>query len=188
MIDNRSFFKSQNYKKMKTLFSKLLILAGLAMFVGTPMLNAQTYKYVGAENCKMCHRNPKKGGQFQAWEAGPHAKAMESLKGDEKENPDCLKCHSTAAAVDESLHAGIKTSEGVSCESCHGPGSVYKSMSIMRSHDRSLASGMIMPDKEVCIACHNEESPTFKGFDYDEYVKRISHSDPTKDKAYLERF
>jgi hypothetical protein len=188
MLTNRINFKSQNYKKMKTLFSKLLVLVGLAMFVGTPLLNAQTYKYVGADNCKMCHKNPKKGGQFQAWEAGPHAKAMESLKGDEKNDPKCLKCHSTAAAVDESLHAGIKKSEGVSCESCHGPGSAYKSMSVMRNHNASLQRGMIMPEKEVCIACHNEESPTFKGFDYDKYMKRISHGDPTKDKPYMERF
>jgi hypothetical protein len=92
---------------------------------------------------------------------------------------DCLKCHATFAEFDKSLHQGIKLDEGVSCESCHGPGSVYKSMSIMKSREKSLANGLIIPTKEVCVKCHNEESPTFKGFNYEEYVARISHDDPT---------
>ena len=129
--------------------------------------------------CKMCHNKPDKGEQYNKWLAGPHAKAMESLTGEDATNPECLKCHSTFDAVDKGLHQGIKQTDGVSCESCHGPGSIYKSMSIMKSREKSLENGLILPTEEVCIKCHNEESPTFKGFNYEEYVLKISHDDPT---------
>ncbi|QGY46600.1 cytochrome C554 [Maribellus comscasis] len=159
-------------------YKKLMFLLGLAIFFSSATM-AQNYKYIGAAKCKMCHNKPDKGEQFNKWEAGPHAKAMETLKGDEKEDPKCLKCHSTAASVDKSLVATIKVDEGVSCESCHGPGSIYKSAAIMKNQKLALSKGMIMPTEEVCIQCHNDESPTFKGFNYDEYVAKIAHDDPT---------
>jgi excinuclease UvrABC ATPase subunit len=157
---------------------KLMFLLGLAIIFSSAAL-AQDFKYIGAAKCKMCHNKPDKGEQFNKWEAGPHAKAMESLKGEEKNDPKCLKCHSTAASVDKSLVATIKVEEGGSCESCHGPGSVYKSAAIMKNQKLSLAKGLILPTEEVCIQCHNEESPTFKGFNFDEYVAKIAHDDPT---------
>lgn len=163
---------------MKMNFRKLVFLLGMVVFLSSPAF-AQTYKYIGADKCKVCHNKPNKGEQYNKWAADPHAHAMESLKGAEKEDPKCLKCHSTAAAIDNSLNGGIKVEEGVSCESCHGPGSVYKSATIMRNRELALSKGMIMPEEKVCRTCHNEESPTFKGFNYDEYVARISHDDPT---------
>ena len=163
---------------MKANFKKLFFLIGIVAFIGSAAL-AQDYKYIGAAKCKVCHNKPNKGEQFNKWEAGPHAHAMESLKGAEKEDPKCLKCHSTAAAIDKSLNGGIKVEEGVSCEACHGPGSVYKSATIMKNRELALTKGMIMPEEKVCKTCHNEESPTFKGFNYAEYVAKISHDDPT---------
>lgn len=160
-----------NYKRLMTLFSLVFLVCSVA--------TAQNFKYIGAAKCKMCHNKPDKGEQYNKWMAGPHAKAMESLKGDEKNDPKCLKCHSTAASVDKSLVAGVKATEGVSCESCHGPGSAYKSAAIMKKRDMALKKGMIMPEEAVCLKCHNDESPTFKGFDYKEYVAKIAHDDPT---------
>ena len=159
-------------------YKKLMFLLGLAIVLSSAV-NAQQYKYIGADKCKMCHNKPNKGAQYDKWAAGPHANALKTLKGDDANNPKCLKCHSTAAAVDKSLIATLKPEEGVSCESCHGPGSVYKSAGIMKNRELALSKGMIMPTKEVCVQCHNSESPTFKGFDYDEWVARISHDDPT---------
>lgn len=140
---------------------------------------AQDFKYIGATKCKMCHNKAEKGEIYNAWAAGPHAKAMESLKGDEAKDPKCLKCHSTAASVDASLVATLKVAEGVSCESCHGPGSAYKSAAIMKKQELSLAKGMIIPEEKVCKQCHNEESPNYKGFNYAEYVAKIAHDDPS---------
>ncbi|MEZ5106313.1 MAG: cytochrome c family protein [Draconibacterium sp.] len=157
---------------------KLVFLLGIAVFVSSTAF-AQDFKYIGAAKCKMCHNKPEKGEQYNKWAAGPHAKAMESLKGDDAKNPKCLKCHSTAASVDKSLLAGIKVEEGVSCESCHGPGSVYKTASIMKNQKMALSKGLIMPTEQVCKQCHNEESPNYKGFNFKEYVAKIAHDDPT---------
>jgi len=161
----------------KSIVTKLLIAFGLILFIGNTAV-AQ-HKYIGAVKCKMCHNKPDKGAQYDKWLAGPHAKAMESLTGDDATNPECLKCHATFYAVDEGLHMGIKAEEGVSCESCHGPGSVYKSMAIMKDKEKSIENGLVLPTEELCKKCHNSESPHFKGFSYDEYIKRISHDDPT---------
>ncbi len=162
---------------MKTMFSKLLLVTGLFLFLGNSVI-AQDFKYIGAAKCKMCHNKPAKGEQYNKWLAGPHSKAMESLKGDDANNPKCLKCHSTAASVDESLVMTITKEEGVSCESCHGPGSAYKSMSVMKNHDMSIEKGLIIPDEKVCKGCHNEESPNYKGFNFAEYSARIAHPNP----------
>lgn len=159
-------------------YKKLMFLLGLAIIFSSAA-SAQQFKYIGAARCKMCHNKPNKGAQYDKWAEGPHANALESLKGDEKNDPECLKCHSTHARVDDNLIASLKPDEGVSCESCHGPGSVYKSAAIMRNQKLALSKGMILPTEEVCVQCHNEESPTFKGFNYDEWVKKIAHDDPT---------
>lgn len=155
-----------------------LLAACFLLFLGGGLLNAQEYEYIGAAKCKMCHNKPATGAQYKIWADGPHAKAMESLSAEEAKDPKCIKCHSTAATVDESLLAGLKVEEGVSCESCHGPGSAYKTNTIMKDREKSIANGLIIPDEQLCRKCHNEESPTFKGFDYAEYVKKIAHPIP----------
>lgn len=163
---------------MKMNFKKLIFLLGIAVFVSSAAF-AQDFKYIGAAKCKMCHNKPDKGEQYNKWAAGPHAKAMESLKGADATNPKCTKCHSTAASIDASLNGGIKVDEGVSCESCHGPGSMYKSATIMKNQELALTKGMKLPEEKVCKQCHNEESPNYKGFNYKEYVAKIAHDDPT---------
>lgn len=155
-----------------------LLIACFILFLGSNATTAQDYEYIGAAKCKMCHNKPATGAQYKIWAEGPHANAMESLKGDEKNDPKCLKCHSTAGGVDEDLIATLTVDEGVSCESCHGPGSAYKTNPIMKDQAKSLANGMIMPTEQVCKTCHNEESPNYKGFNYDEYVAKIAHPVP----------
>jgi hypothetical protein len=158
-------------------YKKLIFLLGITVIFSSVTL-AQNYKYIGATKCKMCHNKADKGEQYNKWAAGPHAKAMESLKGDDATNPKCLKCHSTAAGVDKKLVGSLKVSEGVSCESCHGPGSAYKSATVMKKQELSLAKGLIIPDEKVCKTCHNEESPNYKGFNYAEYAAKIAHDNP----------
>jgi len=107
-------------------------------------------------------------------------KRAASLKGDEAKNPKCLKCHSTAASVDQGLVTSITVEEGVSCESCHGPGSLYKVATTMKDMKLAMSKGLIMPDEKVCKKCHNEGSPNYKGFNFKEYSAKIAHTDPTK--------
>jgi hypothetical protein len=160
-------------------FKKLFFLLGMFIFIAS-FTNAQNAQYIGAAKCKMCHNKADKGEQYNKWLASPHAKAMASLKGDEAKNPKCLKCHSTAASVDQSLVASITVEEGVSCESCHGPGSLYKVATTMKDQKLALSKGMILPEEKVCKKCHNEGSPNYKGFNYKEYAAKIAHSDPTR--------
>lgn len=161
------------------MYIKSILIASFLLFLGGNYMTAQDFEYIGAAKCKMCHNKPATGAQYKIWSESKHAHAMDALKGDEKKDPKCLKCHSTYYAVDESLIATLTEDEGVSCESCHGPGSRYKSNSIMKDKEKAMENGLIMPTKEVCITCHNSESPTFKGFDYDEYVKKIAHPIPS---------
>jgi len=173
------------------MISKNLVLTLCLVFFAGSVLTAQDFEYIGATKCKMCHNKATTGQQYKIWSEGPHANAMKTLsseaalaiakeKGiaDPAVDPSCTKCHSTVSGTSEDLHAGIKITEGVSCETCHGPGSAYKSNTIMKDQAKALAKGMIVPDKKTCEGCHNEESPTFKSFNYEEAVKKIAHPIP----------
>jgi hypothetical protein len=39
------------------------------------------------------------------------------------------------------------------------------------------------PKQDVCLKCHNAESPTFKRFCYHEFTKKLRHFDPRKPRA-----
>ena len=173
------------------MLSKNLVLALCLVFFAGSSLIAQDFEYIGAAKCKMCHNKTTVGQQYKIWSEGPHAKAMESLSSEEslayaKENgiadptkeASCIKCHSTVGGTDESLHIGLKITEGVSCETCHGPGSAYKSNTIMKDQAKSIEKGLIIPDQKLCEGCHNEENPFHKPFNYEESLKKIAHPIP----------
>ena len=174
------------------LTKRIFTLAVMVFFAGTALM-AQNFKYIGAEKCKMCHIKPATGEQYNVWAKGPHAKAMKTLAGDEAKkiaaekgiadpttDPACTKCHSTVASVDKSLVATATMDEGVGCETCHGPGSMYKGASVMKNRDLALTKGMIIPDEALCKTCHNSQSPTFKGFNFAEMSVKIAHPNPSK--------
>ena len=172
------------------LTKKLLLMTGAFVLLGS-FLFGQEYQYIGAAKCKMCHNSEKSGFQYKIWSEKKHANALKSLDSpeswayakangiaDPNKEQSCLKCHSTYHAVDEDLILTLTESEGVSCESCHGPGSKYKAMNIMKSRELSLANGLILPVKEVCEQCHNKDNPFYKPFNYEEAVKKIAHPTP----------
>lgn len=165
---------------MFTKFLSAVLVCGLVLSVSPAQ--SQTKEYIGAAKCKMCHNKVPQGEQYNKWAATPHAKAMLSLKGDEAKDPKCLKCHSTAAGLKLSDTQTITVAEGVSCETCHGAGSAYKSAAIMKDQAKSIAAGMIIPDEKLCKKCHNAESPHFKGFDYKTYLAKVQHPNPAKAK------
>jgi len=158
-------------------------------------LSAQTFKYIGVAKCKMCHNKPSTGDQYAKWLKDPHAQAMKTLSSQESldyakkngiadpaKDAKCLKCHSTYDKAAPNLRAGITPQEGVSCESCHGPGSNYKSPTVMKNMKLAMENGLIMPTKTVCLGCHNKENPFFKEFNFDAAVAKIAHPDPSKKK------
>jgi hypothetical protein len=167
-------------------YLKLMFIAMFVVAISTASY-AQTPKYIGANGCKMCHNKPEKGAQHAQWLKTTHSKAYSKLDDEGKKNPDCLKCHSTAGSVNKSLIATLKVEEGVSCESCHGPGSMYKTAAIMKNREQSIAKGMILPTEATCKACHTGKKPEGhpadkKPWNFAEFSKVISHPDPTLKK------
>ena len=176
-----------------------LIIASIAILIMIAVAipeEEQTFSYVGVDKCKMCHKTKKSGNQYELWLNGPHAKAYEVLASeqamniakdlgieDPQKSDQCLSCHVTAHAVDAKLKEETLTmEEGVSCEQCHGPGSAYKKMTLMKDREKAIANGLIIPTEETCLQCHNENSPTYKPFKFEERVKLIAHPVPAEEE------
>ncbi len=154
------------------------------------------HAFVGAETCGMCHKSEKQGKQLDIWKASKHAQAYKTLESDEAnkiakekgfdtpaaKTPECLKCHVAGAGVDASLLGPkFKTEDGVQCESCHGAGSDYKTIKIMKDKKLAEENGLVVPGdlKTFCAKCHNAESPTFKeGWDAAACFEKIKHKIP----------
>jgi len=159
---------------------KLGILIAGAAFVAALTAGvtlAADAQYVGQAKCKVCHMN-----EHKTWAASKHANAFTVLKPEDQAKPECLSCHTTGQGKTAAAGADLK---GVQCESCHGPGSAYKAVTIMSkskyaadrtaAHAAAVAAGLVVPDEATCKTCHNEKSPTFKGFDYATMKEKIKH-------------
>lgn len=166
--------------------------------VSAPQVDAA---YIGYKGC-ICHNKV----QITKWIKGPHVSAYETLLNDQSkaiatemgltlephEAPECLRCHTTAFGVPASrLGKKMKMKDGIQCEACHGPGSEYKTKSIMEEiHNAPVDQkaevgakyGFVISDVAQCLTCHNEESPTYRGFDKDGYFEIIDHMNPPVDK------
>lgn len=65
----------------------------------------------------------------------------------------CKTCHKVQfASWAESAHA--KRTPPLDCENCHGPGSEYKAMAIMKDPEKARAAGMVIPTATFCAKCH----------------------------------
>jgi hypothetical protein len=178
--------------KMKNSSIKILVALALVLGYAVSMTvyaqddtTAAKPTYVGANKCMICHKGDKHANIWETWEGSAHAKSMDVLKDDEKTNPECLACHTTGYGEGGYGAEGMAELElgNVGCEACHGPGSEYKSMKVMKDKDAAIAAGLIIPTAETCVRCHNEKSPTFKGFDFDEYWAKIKHGLPAADES-----
>jgi hypothetical protein len=151
---------------------KLLVIAVMlivAAFVSANVMGADPAapakaaakpEFVGKDKCKLCHKV-----EHDSWLTTVHAKAWDKLKPEEQKKDSCVVCHSSGKDAAGTLLTGVQ------CEGCHGPGSLYKSQSVMKDKKAALAAGLIEPTKETCIKCHNAKSPTFKGFEFEKAVK-----------------
>jgi hypothetical protein len=186
---------------------RLLTIAFLLLTAS--LLSAQTAsaEYIGGKKCKMCHNKAEKGAQYTKWEASGHARAFDALLTDEakaiakkmglKTTPDqageCLKCHVTGwgtasgyqLTVDEADRKVVSQNEAlkaVTCESCHGAGSLYKGKKDMEAIHAGTVDGatlgLVKPDEKICLTCHNDQSPTFKPFVFKERAAKIAHMYP----------
>jgi hypothetical protein len=138
--------------------------------------------FTGSRKCGLCHKGAAKGSQLEKWDASKHSKSFATLgtpkafeiaakagvdKGNIKTDAKCTKCHITSA--------GFAT-EGVGCESCHGAGSKYSPMAIMKDKVKAKANGLKDPGEATCKTCHNATGPhAQKPFVYGEFWKSIAH-------------
>jgi hypothetical protein len=173
-------------KVIKTIPIFLLFML-LAIF-----LDSQEFSYVGSQKCKTCHKSEQRGNQYSIWENSRHSKSFEILSSDSaleeakkrklekspSESPECLKCHGPLHEKAPEIMA-----EGVTCEICHGPGSGYKKISIMKNKDEAAKNGLTVYDsteaiKTKCRTCHQSET-----FDFDSSWEKIKHPIPGKNKG-----
>lgn len=181
----------------------------LGLMVLSSFVWAQTpkFEYVGSNRCKACHNKAEEGGQYAQWESTDHAKAYETLLTDEskaiakemgltvapEKAPECLRCHVTGWGSPSGYKLDIPADDmrakrandnlaAVGCESCHGPGSEYKSKkikdAIAAGEITKESVGLKNPAAEDCIVCHNEDSPTYKPFTWEAKYPAISHPYP----------
>lgn len=179
-------------KRVKISLAILMLTASSVVIT----LAAQIPQYIGADKCKMCHMSKANGDAYGIWKASKHAAAYTTLAApesraiakklgiaDAQKSPQCLKCHVTGHSAPQSAKAAsYKLADGVGCETCHGAGSLYKEMKVMRAlhagTQDAKAVGYSKGDKRQCVSCHNPASPTYKPFKVEEAYKKIAHAMP----------
>ena len=166
----------------------LLVAAGAVRVLAPAPAQAQggSGTYEGVASCagSTCHGRAEGNGEvvrqdeIATWQepsssAGAHSRAFAALAsprgkqiaaslgiGAATSAPQCLGCHATY--VPESRRgARFHTSDGVGCESCHGPASGWISTHYARpaTHASNVASGLVPLDRpqaraRVCLDCH----------------------------------
>ena len=174
---------------------RIVLLSAAVLVVGVCSVSRAEAepKYISVKKCSMCHRSDAKGNQYKQWLSTKHANAYKSLatqaaagaakaagvSGNPQEAAKCLKCHVTGYGLDGALfESGFSKEDGVQCEAWHGAGSDYKAMGTMKDKEKAIAAGLIIPTQAVCVKCHNADSPSFTGFNFDEYYSKIAHPRP----------
>jgi hypothetical protein len=148
-------------------------------------------RYLGSSACMSCHSDAEHGNPHIQWMRSEHGHAYWRLAADwalflgklrpqyaDLEDPisddRCLLCHVTGRQDDDALFAeSFRKEEGVSCESCHGPGSLYVDPEIMTDREAFLAAGGRIPNENTCRSCHRNSDQ----FDYAEMWQMVAHGE-----------
>jgi hypothetical protein len=149
-------------------------------------------RYVGSAACRDCHGRAAQRHQYVEWLQSRHAHAYWRLAADwalylgrlrphyadltdPQRDERCQLCHVTGAQDPNALFApSYRLEEGVGCESCHGPGSLYTDPEIMSDRQAFLANGGRVPDEQTCRSCHRNA----EYFSWDSWWPKIEHRDP----------
>ncbi len=161
---------------------------------GRPVIIAtiDKFTYTGIRGCR-CHIEEYEG---QVYTERKHREAFKRLKGKERKNPQCLKCHATA--LGKKIKGRKRFLKGNQCEACHGPGMEYGERPLkelyrkdpLEARKRSLEVGLLLPGvnidkKKLCALCHwagkdpkapNKCPKSDKVFNFDEYYKKMRHT------------
>lgn len=172
----------------------VFIIFALILFKADVNISQSKFKYVGVNTCiGACHQNEDLGNQYEVWKNSKHSKAFLELQTEAADSialslgyvkpaadtKECIKCHSLGKDADESeFESSFDLKQGVQCESCHGPGSEYMKLSVMKDSSEAVNKGLLIhTEKEKwCVNCHNPESPTYVPFDYEPLWEMIAHN------------
>lgn len=177
-------------------------------------------RYVGAAKCKNCHDTKAGGDAWGKWNEVKHheaykllaePKALEAGKklgvAAPQKDPKCLKCHTTAFDKAADLFApSFDKTQGVQCESCHGPGEKHAKARLAAANEggdddggfggdeeetaerQEVPKGEIeaAPTAKTCQGCHNSDSPNYRPFCFKHFAKAIGHRDPRKKRTAAE--
>ncbi|MHC4822104.1 MAG: cytochrome c family protein [Planctomycetota bacterium] len=171
--------------------------------------------YVGDKACVKCHFK-----QHKSWKKTELYKSMKSLEPTTEEDAElfklkkdsgldpakdyttdakCLACHTTGygkkGGYPEDPEKDAKKAKlmgKVSCEACHGPGSLYskhKTAEVKKDKKATFTAeqlkeyGLTLPDENNCKTCHNENNPTNAADDFKfEKAKEGVHTHVRKKK------
>jgi len=219
---------SINYRR--SFLISILVLLGLGGYAGLLSAADATATYEGKEVCTKCHDL-----QGETFAETVHAKAFDSLKPNVKseakklaqldpakdytKDSNCVGCHTTGygepGGYSADLPGGLrKALEGVTCEACHGAGSLFREQhgeaeNTLRREgeytDRKvlIAAGQNYDYEAKCVACHlNYEGSTYEkahppftpftpalGDKYKfDYMKSVLHGDESEIKPIHEHF
>lgn len=189
----------------------IVILLCSALFLSAPVF-AKEAQYVGVKKCKSCHKKKKLGNAYKIWTDTKHSHSYKTLltakakkdgkRAGLKTSPEkafeCLVCHVTAPEAPRSkFKKTFKVEDGITCESCHGPGSRYRKKKIMKKLRKEYKQGGNKLAKKyeydhgsesTCAdRCHKEEltingvtykNNFYKKFDIKKEMKTIAHPLP----------
>jgi hypothetical protein len=137
-----------------------------------------TARHVGSDACRSCHAK-----EYEAWAAGPHARALASLEAKNSAgDASCLKCHTTGFARDGGFSLGDRVADQpdlarVGCESCHGPGgdhvdeSSTKVGTIVSLGDKCDSCVIL----KICGSCHDDANDPGFEFEVKAKIDEIRH-------------
>lgn len=118
--------------------------------------------YIGTTKCAACHFE-----QFLDWrqQQQKHAKAFDVLPAKYHKNDECLGCHTTGYGEKTGFRsAADRHLAGVTCEACHGPGSIHAEVSKPFANKKKLTaeeqkvardSIYLMLPRNACVTCHS---------------------------------
>ncbi len=151
--------------------------------------------FVGAKACKKCHIK-----QYKSWAETSMATAFELLKPDARADAktaagldpakdyttdeSCLPCHVTGSGKPGGYGSGDddEALTGVGCEMCHGAGGDFLGDDKHSAKNKEFKSADLAPlgfinkpQDAQCVNCHNEKSPFFKEFNFEERKDEGTH-------------
>jgi hypothetical protein len=166
------------------------------LFAETPGNDVPQPKFLGSQTCSSssCHGGAaEKSNQYTIWSthdfhhARPYAtletarseRLAEDLRiGNPTQSARCTVCHAPFATVPaDRLGHDAQVTEGVSCETCHGPAENW-----LRSHTRldythadRVAAGMrdlnnLYVRANTCVACHQNLDPEIRAAGHPELI------------------